>query len=202
VYQFKRVPYGFKNSLSAFVRALKVTLGNETDEFVVFYVEDLIIKSKSFEDHLIHLDYVLGKLTRAGFNVNAAKCRFCQKEIKFLGHRITNMGVSADSGRIEAILKYPAPRNMKQLRQLLGTCNFDSTFIVGYSNYVAPLLPLLKGGNKWKWTKEMQTAFEALRESFANSIQLVHPREDLPYLVYTDASKLGISAILIQEDMS
>jgi hypothetical protein len=200
VYQFKRVPYGFKNSLSAFVRALKLALGTETDKFVVCYVDDLVVYSRTFEEHMKHLDYVLRKLTTAGFTLNAGKCRFCLKELKFLGHRISNMGVSADSEKIEAILNYPAPKNQKQLRQLLGTCNFHGRFIVGYANYIAPLLPLLKQGNRWKWTAEMQQAFEGLRASFASSIQLAHPREDLPYLIYTDASKLGISAILMQEN--
>jgi hypothetical protein len=202
VYQYTRTPYGFRNSLSAFVRALKLALGGETDEFVVFYVDDVLVFSRSFEEHLKHLDIVLNKLARAGFTLNAAKCRFCQKEIRFLGHRIDRMGVSADPDRVEAILKYPVPRNPKQLRQFLGTCNFHSRFIVGYAEYVAPLLPLLKQGIKWSWTNEMQDAFEKLRSSFANSVQLVHPRPDLPYAIYTDASKLGISSVLMKESDS
>jgi hypothetical protein len=128
VYQFTRVPYGFRNSLSAFVRALKLTLGGGLEEFVVHYIDDLLIHSKTFEDHLKHLDLVLGKLTRAGFTLNASKCKFCCNEIKFLGHRIDKLGVSADPDRIAAILSYPVPRNSKQLRQFLGTCNFHSRF--------------------------------------------------------------------------
>ena len=202
VYQYTRTPYGFRNSLSAFVRALKLAFGGETDEFVVFYVDDVLVFSKSFGEHLRHLEIVLNKLARAGFTLNAAKCRFCQKEIRFLGHRINRMGVSADPDRVEAILKYPAPRNAKQLRQFLGTCNFHSRFIVGYAEYVAPLLPLLKQGIKWSWTDEMKGPFEKLRASFAKSVQLVHPRPDFPYAIYTDASKLGISSVLMQESDS
>jgi hypothetical protein len=88
VYQYKRVPYGFKNSLSAFIRALKLTLGKETEEYVVFYVDDILIYSKSYEEHLAHVDSVLSKLTRAGFTINIEKCQFCKVEVKFLGHRI------------------------------------------------------------------------------------------------------------------
>jgi hypothetical protein len=111
------------------------------------------------------------------------------------------MGVSADPDRVAAILKYPVPKNAKQL-QLLGTCNFHSRFICGYANYVGPLLPLLKQGTKWKWTEEMQLAFEELRTSFAHSVHLVHPRPELPYAIYTDASKLGIGSVLMQESVS
>jgi hypothetical protein len=84
-----------------------------------------------------------------GFTPNATKCRFYQK-IRFLEYRIDRRGVSADPDRVEAILKYPASKNAKQLRQFLGTCNFHSRFIVGYANYVAPLLSLLKYGIKWR----------------------------------------------------
>jgi transposase InsO family protein len=202
IYQFKRTPYGFKNSLSAFVRALKLALGGGTESFVVFYIDDILIHSRTFGEHLKHLDTVIGRLTRAGFTLNAAKCHFCKGEVQFLGHRIDKYGITADPDRIAATLEYPAPRNSKQLRQFLGTCNFHSRFIVGYANYTAPLLPLLQQGNKWEWTQEKQDAFLRLRESFARSIQLVHPREGIPYAIYTDASKLGVSSVLTQESSS
>jgi hypothetical protein len=128
--------------------------------------------------------------------LNINKCNFCRKEVKFLGHIINETGVLADPERIEAILKYPIPRNCKQLRQFLGICNFHSRFIVGYANYAAPLYSLLKQGIKWEWTSELQESFSKLRESFAYSIQLVHPSHEKPYEIYTDASKVGVSAIL------
>jgi hypothetical protein len=202
VYQFKRIPYGFKNSLSAFIRAIKLALGGSDLEYVVFYVDDILIYSRTFDEHMMHIDAVLGKLTTAGFTINANKCRFCKEEVRFLGHRIDRTGVSADPDRIAAILNYPAPRNSKQLRQFLGTCNFHSRFIPGYANYVAPLTPLLKQGVQWLWAEEAQDAFRKLRESFAHSIHLVHPREGQPYAIYTDASKLGISSILSQKGES
>jgi hypothetical protein len=202
VYQYKRVPYGFKNSLSAFVRALKLVLRSETSDFVVCYVDDVLIYSSSFEEHVAHLDIVFRKLTDAGFTINAAKSRFCMAEITFLGHKIDQHGVSPDPGRVAAILKFPAPRNQKQLRQFLGKCNFHHRFILNYASYTAPLLPLLKKGMKWKWTFDMQNAFETLRAEFANSIHLIHPDDKLPYAIYTDASKIGISSILTQTDAS
>jgi hypothetical protein len=85
------------------------------------------------------------------------------------------------------------------LRQFLETCNFHSRFIVGYADYVAPLLPLLRQGTKWEWTDEKQQAFLKLHDSFAHSIHLVHPQDELPYAIYTNASKLGISSALTQQ---
>jgi hypothetical protein len=135
-----------------------------------------------------------------GFTINLNKCKFFQKSIKFLGHIIGGKGVSSDPDRIASILTYPVPKNQKQLRQLLGTCNFHHRFIVRYAEYTAPLVPLLKKGVRWKWTKEHGEAFERLRSVFAASIHLSHPRTDLPYVIYTDASCYAISGILMQTD--
>jgi hypothetical protein len=132
--------------------------------------------------------------------LNVSKCRFGVARVKFLEHEISQDGVSADPGRIAAILQYPPPKNQKQLRQFLGTCTFHNRFIIGYTEYVAPLLPLLKKGVRWKWTSQEQQSFEELRSSFANNLQLVHPTEGKSYELYTDASKVGISAILCQRN--
>jgi hypothetical protein len=107
-----------------------------------------------------------------------------------------------DPERIKAILHYPAQRNSKQLRQFLGVCNFHSRSIIGYAEYASPFYSLLKQGTKWNWDTEKQTAFLKLGESFANSIQLIHPSQDRAYDIYTDASKTGISAVLTQKDDS
>jgi hypothetical protein len=118
--QFTRYPYGFRNSLSAFVRALQQTLRPDTSKYALAYVDDIVIHSKTFEDHLKHLNIVLHKLTSAGFTVNAGKCHFCRSEIVFLGYVLSEGGVRPDPQRIQAILSYPAPRNQRQLRQFLG----------------------------------------------------------------------------------
>jgi hypothetical protein len=123
---------------------------------------------------------MIGKLTKVGFTLNAAKCRFCRDEMKLLGHHVDRTGVSADTDLVEAILNYPAPRKSKQFRLFLGTFNFHSRFLVDCANYAATLVPFLKKGTKWEWTLEKQEAFLRLRGSFAHSIHLVHPREELP----------------------
>jgi hypothetical protein len=111
LYQFTRCPYGFRNSLSAFVRALQLTLGSDTYDYALAYVDDIIVHSPTFKLHLKHLGTVLSRLTWAGFTVNAGKCNFCKIEISFLGHVIRQVVVSPDLWGIEAILNYPAPRN-------------------------------------------------------------------------------------------
>jgi len=101
VCQFTTVPYGFKNSLAAFIRAPERVLGDcGLNNNLVMYIDDLLIHSSTFTEHLHHIDLVLNKLTSAGFTVNAAKCQFCKPKIKFLGH-INSDGVKADSERID-----------------------------------------------------------------------------------------------------
>jgi hypothetical protein len=145
-----------------------------------------------------HLDTVLNKLTFAGFTITARKCSFCKPEIKFLGHVVSREKLMPDPQRIEAILNYPASRNQKQLRRFLGVCCFHHRFIINYANYVAPLLVLLQKQSKWKWSTEVQSAFETLRERLAHSIHLIHPDDDLPYIIHTDASGKVIAAVLMQ----
>jgi hypothetical protein len=112
VYQFTALPYGFKNSLTAFITALeKVLADSGLNNNLVMYINDLLIHTSTFIEHLHHIDLVLDKLTSAGFTVNAAKCQFCKTEIKFLGHIILDDGVKADCERNEAIVRYPVPKN-------------------------------------------------------------------------------------------
>ena len=163
------------------------------------YVDDLIVHSSTFIEHLQHIDGVLHKLTTAGFTINAAKCQFCKPEIKFLGHIISDKTVRPDKERNESILRYPAPKNQRQLRKFLGVCNFHQQFIVNYASYVEPLLVLLRKGNRWRWTTELQRAFETLRSKFAESICLVHPDEEKSWIINTDASGKAIGSVLIQQ---
>jgi hypothetical protein len=198
--QYCRTPFGFKNSQAGLIRALNQVLGADTHGYVIAYVDDLVIYSNSYEEHIRHVDTVLERLTNAGFTINAKKCTFCQAEITFLGYTISPLGVHSDPRRVSAILSYPPPRNQKQLRQFLGTCNYHHRFIINYAMYVAPLLPLMKKGSKWAWTEQMQKAFELLRQQFAASIHLIHPVEGRQYAIYTDACKFAISGILTQLD--
>ena len=201
VYQYRVTPFGYKNSQAAFIRALEKIFGEGTDqEYLVTYVDDLIVHSETFAEHMTHLDQVLTKLTTAGFTVNVTKCQFCQTEIKFLGHIISDKTVRPDHDRIEAILRYPAPKTQKQLRKFLGVCNFHKQFIINYASYVEPLLVLLRKGNRWKWTKELQQAFETLRKKFAESICLVHPDENKDWIINTDASGKAIASVLMQDN--
>jgi hypothetical protein len=101
-------------------------------------VNDINVYWNTYDEHIIHLDAVLGKLTMAVFTITISKCDFCKQEIKILGHVVSDKKVKVDADRIAAILNYPIPLNQKQLRQFLGTTNYHHRFIINYSDYVAP----------------------------------------------------------------
>jgi hypothetical protein len=122
------------------------------------------------------------------------------REIKYLGYIVSKQKLTADPQHIEAILNYPAPKNHKQLRKFLGTCNYHHRFIINYAEYIASLLKLLKKGSKWQWCEDMQRAFGSLRRQFAHIIHLVQPNDELPYVINTDASSRAIGAVLSQMD--
>jgi hypothetical protein len=110
------------------------------------------VYSIAYEEHVRHLDAMFRKLTMAGFTISIHNCDFCKQEIKFVGHVINNRQVKMDPERSAAILNYTVPRNQKQLRQFLVTCNYHHQFIINYVDYAAPLLGLLKIGTKWRST--------------------------------------------------
>jgi hypothetical protein len=96
VYQFKRVPYGLRNSLTGFIRARNIALGPDTLGYVLSYVDDITVHSKNFDDHLKHLRTVFEKLTNAGFTINASKCKFCRPQMTFMEHVTVSGGVTPD----------------------------------------------------------------------------------------------------------
>ena len=187
LYQFTRCPYGFRNSLPAFVKALQLTLGSDTHDYALAYVDDIVVHSPIFELHLKHLDTVLSRLTRAGFTVNAVKCNFCKVEISFLGHIIRQGVVSHDPRRIEAILNYPAPRNQRQLCQLLGTTNYHHR-IVRYADCPRYSKREARGIGLHRHRKHLYSSgINLLRAS-----TLYNQTRHLSYTIYTEASGRAI----------
>jgi len=124
---------------------------------VITYLDDTVLHSPEFDDHLGTPNSVLHKFTSAGFTINVNKRHFCRPEIKFLGYIISDCTLRTAPRRIETILSYPLPKNQKQRRKFLVVCNFHQ-FIVNYAEYVAHLLILLRKGAKLSWPPNMHTA--------------------------------------------
>lgn len=200
VYQFVRLPFGLCTSVSTFVRAMNKVLGMDIEHFCKIYVDDLLIYSRSFEEHMKHIDIVLGKLERGGVTANIEKSKFCQKSVDFLGHLLSVEGLSPNPKKIESIHAWPKPKNQKQLKGFLGLCSFFRIYSCEYAEATAPLQELLKKDSKWGWKEKHQTAFDKVKNIFSEKVQLKFPDYNSPFYMQCDASDYGLGAYLYQFD--
>ena len=168
--------------------------------FVVVYLNDINIGSKTFEQHLEHLKRVFECLKDAGLKLNPEKCFFFKQKLPFLGHIISEKGIETDPSKIQAIQNYPIPQTTTQLRGFLGLASYYRKFIKSFSKIAEPLNRLLKKKVDYVWTTNQQNAFQKLKDCLTTSPILTYPNFEEPFLIYTDASTIALGAILSQKD--
>lgn len=202
-YQFCVVPFGLNISNTAFGKALEAVLNirvNDTDDNLDdlhIYVDDVLISSTSFDEHLARLDILFQKISMAGMTLKLSKCEFLRHKIKFLGHIVTPLGMSMDPSKLQAIREFPQPRNKKELQSFIGFCNFYRKFSSHHATIISPLIELIKKDRTWRFGYEELKLFNAVRESFTEQY-LSHPHFDQSFYLQTDASKVGLGAELFQ----
>ena len=200
LYHFCRIPFGLKTAGSGFIRALNLALGNEFDSFLTCYIDDLLITSASFDDHLHYLDLVFHKLQTENFTLRLDKSYFFRREVKFLGFILSVEGIRPNPSKLEKIRQFAEPKNRKELQQIIGVCTYYRQFTVCHSKLIDPFRNLLKSKGTWSWTPTHSQAFVALKNAFADSITLRHVMQNAPFRLQTDGSDRGISGILYQID--
>ena len=166
---------------------------------VLCYLDDVLIISETFEQHMRDLQEVFDRFRQAGLKLSPQKCKFAHSRCVFLGHEISKEGLKPPSDRMKAIAEYPVPKNVKALKRYLGLMNWFKKFIPRYSAIAHPLYKLLRKGVTFSWQTEHQTAFEELRESLLNSEALAFPCYDLPFYLSVDSSSKGIGYMLYQK---
>jgi transposase InsO family protein len=198
LYQFCRIPFGLKTAGSGFIRALNLAFNNEFSNFLTTYIDDLLISSKSFEQHLEHLNLIFNRLQKHNFTLRLSKSLFFQKSIPFLGFVLSGQGVYPDPEKIKIIQDFSQPKNKKQLQQFLGICNYYRQFSLKYANFIEPFRNLLKNNIDWDWSTKHTEAFTALKNNFLKAVTLNHVDFNRKFKLQTDASDHGISGILYQ----
>lgn len=158
-YTFCRLPFGLSTSMASLIRCMNTVLGEEIREFTSIYVDDLLVFSDNVENHLRHLNKVFEKFTAEGITIKLRKCQFVREKVTFLGHMISNKGIAIDPNRIDSIINFPNPRNVRELRGFLGLVNYDRRFCDNYSDLISPLVKLLRKKEIWKWGVEEKEAF-------------------------------------------
>ena len=195
-FEYKRVPFGLSQGPSWAQRLIdKVTEGLE---FVITYIDDLVVFSKNFHDHLKHVDAVLNRLDLANLSINPNKCSFFQQTISILGYTISENGIEISKEKMHAIADYPVPKKVKEVRQFLGVMQFHSKYIKNFTEKARPLQKLTCKNAKFNWGENEQISFEALKEAMLTPPILKFPDFSLPFDIITDASDIAIAAVLQQ----
>lgn len=198
LFEWNVMPFGLTNAPATFQRAMDLILAGLKWNICHVYLDDIIIFSSTFEDHLERLKMVFTALERSGVKLSLSKCHFCNTELSVLGHVVSKYGISMDPNKVRAITQYPTPTDVTSLRRFLGLTNYYRRYIKDYSLIAAPLLELLKQNTPFSWSIYAQRSFERLKNCLATAPILGYPNFRLPFQLTCDASDIGISAILSQ----
>ena len=176
LYEFLVLPFGLTNAPSTFERLMDIVLNRLTWKIALIYIDDIIVFSKSFDEHLHHLEIVFQRLREAGIKLKPSKCDFGKSEVNFLGHVITKDGVMPDPEKIRAVKEFPIPTSVRELRSFLGLAQYYKRFVKDYSKIAATLNSLTgKKGNSFQWTPECDQAFNKIKEALTNPPILSYP---------------------------
>jgi deoxyuridine 5'-triphosphate nucleotidohydrolase len=200
VYEFNVMPFGLTNAPATFQRMMNRVFAGVNGQFIVVYLDDLNVYSRDFNEHLKHLREVFERLRQAGLRLKAKKCHFFKKELAFLGHVVGADGVKPDPDKIAAVKDHPVPKNIWKLRQFVGLASYYQKFVENFAKIAAPLNSLLRKSEAYQWTDQHQEAFETLKQRLISAPILVHPDFERPFQIFTDASAIGLGAILSQKD--
>lgn len=210
LFEYTRLPFGVCNGPATFQRLMQATMSDLILQIMLVYLDDILVYSSTFEDHLTRLQTVLQRLRETGLKVKVEKCHFLQSSVRFLGHQISAEGIGTDPDKIAAVRQWPVPTTVKELRSFLGFCSYYRRFLHGFSQLAGPLHDLINAWGKedspakYKnllesvWTPSCQESFEQLKEKLTSAPLLAYADFSLPFVVETDASSLGLGAVLYQ----
>ena len=207
-YEYIKMPFGLSNSPATYQRLMEEVLGDYNMTICVIYLDDLIIFSSSFEEHLRHLDMVLTRLREKNLKLSPEKCYFIQERVNFLGHIVSSQGIETDPAKIEKILNWPTPSNAKELRSFIAFAGYYHRFVKDFSKITRPLSELIPGTSKkkkkitkeWVWKDEQQKVFDNLKKKIMTQPPvLAYPDFSKEFELHTDASTIGLGAVLYQD---
>ena len=197
-FEYLVMPFGLCNAPATFQHLVNDIFRKHLDDFLVVYLDDILIFSASIDLHREHVKIVLTILRRHKLYLKLEKCEFEKSTVQFLGFIVSTSGVAMDPQKVQAIQDWPAPKDKKGVQRFIGFANFYRRFIVGFSSIVAPITKLTHHGNRFVWSQEAQEAFSKLKSTFTSAPVLCHPDPALPFILEVDASETAVGAILSQ----
>lgn len=200
LYQFKRMPFGLCNAPQTLCRLMDLVIPQPLRESVIVYLDDLLVVSEKFETHVNLLEQVARCLRKSGLTINVEKSKFCMTEVRYLGYIVGNGCLKADPDKVAAILEFPVPATVRQVRRFLGMTGWYRRFIANYADVAAPITDLLSPTDKLKWNDTAQEAFNKLKLCLTSAPILTHPDFKRPFIIQCDASSTGVGSVLYQLD--
>lgn len=198
-FEFQVMPFGLTGAPGTFQDAMNCTLVPFLQKFVLVLFDDILIYSRSYEEHIHHLEQVFHQLQAHDWKIKLSKCEFAKPSISYLGHVITGAGVQTDPDKVSAVVNWPAPTTVKELRGFLGLAGYYCKFVRHFGVLAKPLTELLRKNSVFRWTPIHEQSFQALKHALSTSPVLALPDFAKPFSIETDASATGIGAVLMQD---
>ena len=198
-YEFLVMPFGLTNAPAAFMDLMNRVFRPYVDQFVVVFIDDILVYSKDRESHDTHLRVVLEILRKEQLYAKLSKCEFWLTEVSFLGHIVSKEGIRVDPKKIEVVVEWKPPRNVTEVRSFLGLAGYYRRFVKGFSMIAAPMTRLLQKNVKYEWSEKCQGSFEKLKAFLTEAPGLTQPTCGKEYVIYSDASLNGLGCVLMQE---
>ena len=197
LFNFRVMPFGLANAPGVFSQLMSIVL-DEMGTFAIPYLDDIMVFSRSPEEHFKHLQRVFDRLKGHGLELKLSKCQFLREETKYLGFVINKDGIKTDVDKVEEIRAMPASKTVREIRGFIGIIWYYWRFIPAFSRLAGPLISLTKKYARFKWTDDCQRAFVALKDQLTAVPALAYPDLSKHILLYTDASDRCIGAVLTQ----
>ena len=198
-YEWLVMPFGLRNAPAIFQRAVhNILKRHNLTSFCKNYLDDILIHSKDINQHLVHLKQVFQTLQSENVKLKISKCQFAQSEVHYLGHIVSKNKIQPLNDNTKSINEFPPPNNIKSVQRFLGKVNFYHKFIPNAPTLLAPLYQLLKKNQKFTWTKDCEEAFQKVKTFLMKQPVLAIYNPNVPCYLYTDASRVGIGAVLKQ----
>jgi hypothetical protein len=197
-YKFTVLSMGLVNAPSQFQRLMDLVLAGLLWDVCLTYLDDVIVFSKNFDEHLERLAAVLSCLAKANLKLKASKCQLFQQEVRFLGHVISAQGIATDPDKIKVVENWPRPRNLQEVRSFLGLASYYRRYVARFADQAKALHLLTNKGQPFIWGDAQEQAFRSLKRCLISAPILASPVDDADYVLDTDASLTGLGAVLHQ----
>ncbi|GJX12670.1 putative reverse transcriptase domain-containing protein [Tanacetum coccineum] len=197
-FEFTVMPFGLTNAPAIFMDLMNRVCKPYLDKFIIVFIDDILIYSKSEEEHEVHLKTILDLLKKEKLYAKFSKCEFWLQEVQFLGHVVNRDGIHVDPSKVESVKNWMTPESPTEIRSFLGLAGYYQRFIENFSKIAKPLTLLTQKNKAYVWGNNQDEAFQILKEKLCNAPVLAIPDGPDDFMVYCDASKQGFGSVLMQ----